>query len=219
MMKNIILSFLVSGVTLSLAGQTDSVKNPEQFMFPGFSVGVVKLKTGEKIPLRLNYNVATERMVFYQNNQVFDLTEYETVDTIYIQGRKFVPANRVFYETLVRGEVSLFIQHRAKIIQPSRPAAYGGTSQVSSSTYISNLRMGGETFRMKNNQELRVEPDPMIWIRKDNEMHPVINKKSLLKIFPEDKNRISDYIRQNNLNIENPDDLIKLTKYYNGLSR
>jgi len=219
MIKNIFLSLIVSGFSLSITGQADSVKNPEQFMFPAFNVGIVKLKTGEKIPLRLNYNVATEKMVFYQNKQVFDLTEYETVDTIYIQRRKFVPANRVFYESLVNGQVSLFIQHRAQIIQPPRPAAYGGTSQVSSSTYITNLKMGGETFRMKNTQEIRVEPDPMIWIRKDGEMHPVVNKKGLLKIFQEDKNTVSDYIRQNNLNTENPDDLIKLIKYYNGLSR
>jgi hypothetical protein len=219
MKKNIILLALISGISISLEGQTDSVKNPEQFMFPKFSVGVVKLKTGEKIPLKLNYNVVTEKMVFFQNNQVFDMTDYETVDTIYIQRRKFVPVNRVFYETLVNGPVSLFIQHRATVIQPSRPAAYGGTSQVSSSTYINNLSFGSETFRMKNNQEIGVEPDPMIWIRKDNTMHPVINKTGLLSIFPENRNVVSDFIRQNDLNTENPDHLIKLVRYYNGLPR
>lgn len=219
MMKNLILAVLISVVSLCLSAQADSVKNREQYMFPDFPIGVIKLKTGEKIPLRLNYNVAREKMVFFQNSQVFDLTDYETVDTIYIQKRKFVPVNRVFYETLVNGPVSLFIQHRASIIQPSRPAAYGGTTEVSSSTYITNLRMGGETFRMKNKQEIRVKPDPMMWIRKDNEMYPVVNKKGLLKIFPENKAAVSDFMRQNYLNTENPDDMIKLVRYYNGLPR
>lgn len=218
MTKNLIMLALISGITFNLNAQKESVKNPEQFMFPEFNVGVVKLKTGEKIPLRLNYNVVTEKMVFFQSNQVFDMTDYETVDTIYIQKRKFVPVNRVFYESLVNGPVSLFIQHRATVIQPSRPAAYGGTSQVSSSTYINNLSFGSETFRMKNDQEIGVEPDPMIWIRKDSEMHPVVNKKGLLNIFPEKKKVVSDFIQQNNLNTENPYDLIKLIRYYNGLS-
>ena len=217
MIKKIVLCILAAVISLSGLAQPDSIKNPEQFMFPDFPIGVVKLKTGEKIPLKLNYNVAREKMVFLQNSQVFDLTEYESVDTIYIQKRRFVPVNRVFYETLVNGPVSLFIQHRAAIIQPSRPAAYGGTSQVSSSTYINNMRLGGETFRMRNKQEITVEPDPAIWIRKTNEMHAIANKKALLKVFPEKKSEISEYIRQNHLNVEYPDDMIRLIRYINTL--
>lgn len=200
-----------------LSGQTQPVLTPEQYMFPEFYVGVARLKTGEKIALRLNYNVVKEKMVFMQNNQIFEMTDYEAVDTVYIQRRKFVPVNKVFYEVLVKGNAALFMQHRGKVVTPSRPAAYGGTSQVSSSTYINNLSMGNDVFRMKNKQEITVSPDPVLWIRKDNVMYQVIKKKSLVKIFPDKSSEIKDYIRKYQVNPENPGHLISLIKYYDGL--
>lgn len=220
MCRNLTVVLFIAFLLPDIFGQTKPVvKNPEQYMFPEFYVGVVRLKTGEKIALKLNYNVASEKMVFMQKDQIFDMTDYEKVDTIYIQKRKFVPVNKVFYEVLVKDPVALFMQHRGTVVAPSRPAAYGGTSQVSSSTYINNLSMGNDVFRMKNKQEIMIDPDPALWIRKDNVMHQVIKKNDLIKIFQDKAGEIKEYIRKYRVNPENPDHIIGLIKYYNGLSR
>ncbi len=177
----------------------------------------MKMKNRENMPLALNYNVVTEKMVFRQKSQIFDVVNYSLVDTVYINGRKFVPFKNVFYEVLIGARVSLFVQHKGKIKTPPRPAAYGGTSEVSSSTYINNLQMEGDVYRMKGDAPVIIEPVPIIWIRKDNKMHPVFNKKNLLKIFTDRKDEIIEFISVNQFNPKNPGHLIDLVNYYNGL--
>ncbi len=206
-------------VMITLNAQPDGVKNPEQFVFPDFSVGVVKMKGKEKVALALNYNVVTEKMVFRQKNQIYDMVEYSRVDTVYIHERKFVPYNNIFYEVLVNAPVSLFIQHKGNIKPPPRPAAYGGTSEVSSSTYVSNIRLGNDVYRLANDETVIIEPDPLIWIRKDNEMHAILNQKSLLKIFSDRKNEVKEFISQNRVDSKNPGHLIGVVNFYNGLSQ
>ncbi len=202
-----------------IEAQPEAIKHPEQFVFPDFSVGVVKMKNKEKLALALNYNVVTEKVVFRLKNQIFDMVEYSNVDTVFIHERKFVPLENVFYEVLVNAPVSLFIQHKGKIQSPPRPAAYGGTSELSSSTYVNNLRMGNDVYRLNSDEPITIVPDPIIWIRKDNEMHAVLNQKSLLKIFSDRKNEIKEFISQNRVDSKNPGHLIGVVNYYNGLSQ
>lgn len=210
----ILLLFLAA---IKTEAQPGAVQNPDQFVFPEFSIGIMKMKNQERTPLALNYNVVTERMVFRQKNQLFDVINYSLVDTVYINQRKFVPFENVFYEVLVSAPVSLFIQHKGKIRTPPRPAAYGGTSEVSSSTYINNLQLNGDVYRMGNGEPVIIEPDPIIWIRKDDKMFPVLNKNSLLKIFSDRKNEIKEFITAKGVDPKNPGHLIGVVNYYNGL--
>ncbi len=77
--------------------------------------------------------------------------------------------------------------------------------------------MEGDVYRMKGDAPVIIEPVPIIWIRKDNKMHPVFNKKSLLKIFTDRKDEIKEFISVNQFNPKNPGHLIDLVNYYNGL--
>jgi hypothetical protein len=203
--------------SIRIIAQTDSVKNPEQFLFPKFSIGKVSLKDGRDLDLILNYNIVTEKMVFLQRGQLFDMINYEAVDTIYILQRRFIPFGKVFYEVALNGPVSLFIQHKGDIQSPARPAAYGGTSQVSSSTYYNYITLGNDAFRMSSKPEIIITAESINWIRKNNTMYNIVSNKQLLKILFDRKSAIRQYIRANLLNTKNSDDLLKVINYYNTL--
>ncbi|MCX6330648.1 MAG: hypothetical protein NTZ85_14180 [Bacteroidia bacterium] len=215
----VVLILMLLIIALNLQAQLDTVSNPAQFVFPEFSVGVVKMKTGEKIILNLNYNVLTEKMVFKQKNRIYDIVNTDAIDTVYIQEVKFVPMGKAFYEVLVSGPSSLFYQHAGDLKKPSRPAAYGGTTEVSSSTYINNLRLGNDVYRMEKNKEVVIEEKSVIWIRKSNSMYAVTDKKHLFAALPDKKEELKQYIRKNQVKIDNPYQMTDLIKYYNGLLR
>jgi hypothetical protein len=124
---------------------------------------------------------------------------------------------KVFYEVLVSGPSSLFYQHAGNLKKPSRPAAYGGTSEVSSSTYINNLPLGNDVYRMEKNKEVVVEDKSVIWIRKNNLMYAVIDKKHLFAALTDKKEELKQYIRKNEVKIDNPYQMTDLINYYNGL--
>lgn len=220
------MSKYLSGIVLFLflsvlktEAQTEQVLNTQLFVFPDFSVGVVRMKNNEKINLALNYNLVSQKMVFQQKNQIFDMVNYDKVDTVYIHERKFVPFETVFCEVLVNGPVTLLIQHRGRIKQPPKPAAYGGTSEVSSSKYISNLQMGSQVYRMKTDAPVVVELDPAFWIRKDNQVYPVFNKKGLEKIFSDRMTEIKEFISRRRIDTRNPVHLISVVNYYTEISQ
>jgi hypothetical protein len=210
---------LLLSFSSQLTAQTDSVKNIGQYLYPKFSRTILSLKEGKDVALILNYNIVTERMVFLQKGQFFDLINYESVDTIYLQNKRFVPFGKVFYEVLVNDSVPLFVQHKGGIQPPARPAAYGGTSQVSSSTYMNYIPLGNDAFRMKSKPEIIIYPESFYWVRKNNAMYGFVNEKQLLKAFSDKKSDIKQYIKKNPIDFYNSNDVIKVVNYYNTLRR
>jgi hypothetical protein len=217
--NKIIVLFLLLNYSLFLAAQTDTVNTPEQFVFPEFSLGIIRMANGDKVPLKLNYNLVTEKMVFMQKNQIFDLLTKSAVDTIYISNRRFIPFGKVFYEFLSGGPATLFIEHKGIVKKPARPAAYGGTTEVASSTYINNLKIGNQVFRMDTKGEIIIRNESVFWVREDNQMFPVSSSGQMLKVLQDKLYEMKVYIRSHKVDFADPDQVKGMVNYYNRLPR
>jgi hypothetical protein len=204
-------------ITIQLTAQTSSDENYLQYLFPGFTKSIVKIKTGLSYYAVLNYNTVTEKMVFKQDSILLDMANIKAIDTIFLQSRKFVPVNQVFYEVLLNAPISLFIQHKSDLIPPGSPSGYGSTSQTTAIKNFSSLSLNSQTYNLKLPSDFTINPIPVYWIRKDNTMFSFLNKRQFLKIFPGKNNEIEMFIKQNHLKIENRDDLIELVNFCNGV--
>jgi hypothetical protein len=214
----ILLMFLRSN-GMQLTAQNDSRQNNSQYLLPDFVQATIKMKTGQDQKAVMNYNTVTEKMVFKQGDNLMDLINLGAIDTVFLGNRKFVTFDNVFYEVLVNAPVSLFIQHKSDLLPPGKPAAYGGTTQVSSSNYLSSVELAGGRYNLKLPDDYAVKPAPVNWIRKNSTMYRFLNERQFLKIFPEKADNIKLFIKQNKLRTENPEDLIKLINFCNELVR
>jgi hypothetical protein len=213
----IILAITMLSMVLKVNGQSENYQNLPQFLYSDFNPGRIKMKAGKDLNLLLNYNMITEKMIFLQKEQVFDMLNQGTVDTIYMDGSKFIPYGKVFYEVFPMTRISFFIQHKGRILSPPKPAAYGGTSEVSSSTYITRIDLGAGIYNMKLEGDLRVKYDPMYWIRINENISSFVGEKQFLKIFPGKENDLKAFIKKNRLKFDRKEDLVKLCQYANGL--
>lgn len=211
----IILIVAICSMAIQLTAQTNSNGNFLQYLFPDFTKGLVRMKTGNSYNAVLNYNTVTENMVWEKDGKLLDLTNMESVDTIFLQNRKFVPSNEVFFEVLVKAPISLFIQHKSNLVQAGSPSGYGTTSQTASIKNLSSVSLKSGTYNLEIPSEYDIKPSPVFWIRKSNIMFSFLNKRQFLKIFPGESNEIEKFIKQNHINIENPDDLVNLVNYCN----
>jgi hypothetical protein len=202
-----------------LSAQTSTSQDISQYLFPEFSRGRVKMKVGTDVFSNFNYNTVTEKMVFQKNGQLFDMTNLDMVDTIYLQKRIFIPLHELFYEVLVNGPVVFFIQQKSYLRSRGTPAAYGGTSETSSSHYVANINTGGGNYNLKLPTDLIVKYSPVNWVRVNNKMFSFNNTKQFLRIFPEKATQLKQFIVKSKLNIENREDLIKLGIFCNELMR
>jgi hypothetical protein len=198
-------------------GQEGGDDGFQQFLFPSFSNSLVRTKAGKEVNIILNYNMVSEKMVFEQKGQYFDLINPEQVDTAYIGNRKFIPRGKEFLEVLVTGNFPFFIQHRAELQAPPRPGAYGTTSALTSSNYLAGYQTDIGYYNFKLPAGYIVNKSPFYWIRKGEEWIKINSEKQVPKVFPGSRDQIRDFIRENGIDASNRSDMIKLGIFCNRL--
>jgi hypothetical protein len=201
-----------------VTAQDSNNESLRQYLFPAFTKGIVIMKSGLLTVSSLNYNMVTEKMIYKNDTTLMEWINTKPIDTVIILNRRFVPVDEAFYEVVVNAPITLFIQHRSRLIPPGKPAGYGGTSQTSSSESISFLNTKSGVYNLMIPSEYEIKPAFVYWIRKDNTMLNFLNNRQFVKLFPKKKSEIESYIKENHLNVSNRDDLIKIVYYCNEIS-
>lgn len=208
-----IISFLPAFLPLAVPGQTNSKGEMPQYLFPEFAESTVLMKSGTVNTATMNYNIVTEKLVFYSNDKFYDMTNPEMADTVNINGHRFVPVGKAFYEVLVSKPVALYIQHKGNLMSAGKPVGYGGTSQTASANYISSMELSGLQTNLPLPKDYIVNPAPVYWIRMGDKWSDFINEKQFLNLFPDNSARIKSFIKENRIKIDKPDNLVRLVKY------
>jgi hypothetical protein len=220
MRKNaIFLLALLIQFSPEISAQSNSDGSMPQFLFPDFVQGVVKMTNGLSQKAVLNYNTVSGKMTYMLDEKIYDMVNLEKIDTVFIYESRFVPVGKVFYEVLLNAPISVFVQHTGSIIPPGKPAAYGGTSQVSSSTYQSHVELSSGYYNLKLPADFQVKLDPVYWMRKDGNMYSWINERQFLKLFPGKEQDLKAYIKKYHIKFDRIPDMSKLGVYLNELMK
>jgi len=214
-MKKVIILFFLCAACFPGNAQTTADGSMPQFLFQEFSMGRVKMKNGQVQNSILNYNIVTEKMVYENGKDLYDMTNTELIDTVFVQNSMFVPSGKVFFEVLLAAPVSLFVQHTGSVMPPGAPAGYGGTSQVSSTKKLSGVELSSGYYNLKLPKDYQVQINPVYWIRAGKEYSSFINDRQFLKLFPEKEAELKKYIKDNRIKFSRQSDIVKLTWYYN----
>lgn len=190
-------------------------KELQQYLFPAFTKCSVTMKSGRILSVMLNYNMVSEKMVFEQNGEYFDMVNPETVDTAYIQNRAFIPHEKVFLEVVQKGKLPFFIQHKGDLQAPGRPAGYGTTSELTSSNYLSGINTPQGYYNFKLPDGYTVRTSYIYWVKIENRMESFIGERQFLKLFPGKEDQLKKYLRESKIKIDRLEDYKQLVKYCN----
>lgn len=199
------------------AAQNLETDNLENLVFPRFQQSVVTLKTGQSYSAVLNYEKTEQQMVLIRNNQLFLFKDHQAVDTVYMDDRVFVPAETGFYEVLVSGPATLFMQHKARLDNTGATLAYGTKTSTAGVTHISKIFSQDGAINLKIPENFKVVDDSDFLLRVDGQIMKVLNKKQFLKLFPGKSEKLEEYIKANYTDFKSADDLAGLVEYCNGL--
>lgn len=208
------LIVLVMSIPRYVIGQEMRTGPKPQYLFNDFSQCKLKMKDNHTKTAVMNYNTVTGCMVFIRDDEYLDLLNPEMVDTIYLNDRLFIPVWNAFYEVLQSGPVSLFVQHKGEVVPPGKPAAYGGTSQTSSSDYLTTISMSGGQYNLPLPTDFKVRLTTLYWIRKDDHWFDFLNKNQFLKLFPEKKDSLKSFMKENRIKMNDPKHVKQLVDYY-----
>ncbi|HLN54468.1 MAG TPA: hypothetical protein VK207_00675 [Bacteroidales bacterium] len=223
-MIKIIISLLTSAFCLCASGQTDPGNPLPHFVFPGFTKGVTKMKDGKVFSSNLNYNTVDEIMVTELDGKYRYAKDLESIDTILIEYKKFVPVGKVFYEVLANGPVSLFLQNKSTLTPKGSNVGYGSRSQSVGATDYKRFEM--QQWNVNNQWDvvnidlppnMDVTPASVYWVRNDDKFEKFINLNQFYKIFPEKQAELKQFVKNEKISMKSREDLIRLVNYSNTL--
>ncbi len=210
-----ILLFSLILCCFSLAAQRQG-KEIYHYILPEFTKGTVLMKDGTKNPALLNYNVATEEMIFDQNGQKLAFAELtlNQLDTVFIENRKFVLLDKnKFAEVIHQDGYKLLVQHKCRIIPPGKPAAYGGTSQTSSTTSYSSWSESGVIYQLDLPDDFKVNSSVIYWLDNGEGLKSFSSMGQLKKFYNKQKSLYNKYTRENKVDFKDTEAIAALIHY------
>lgn len=106
-----------------------------------------------------------------KTNTIYGLAVTRQADTITFGNRHFVPFGEVFHEVVVNAPITLFIQHKSRLILPGQPIGYGSTSKTSNIDTYSRVSTQSGIYSLDIPADYEIKYMPNYWIRRDGKMH------------------------------------------------
>jgi hypothetical protein len=193
----------------------DSILQQQSYLFDHFINGSVLLKSGEIDNAPLNYCSYDQTILFQKDGKTFTLTDLPSIDTIYINEKRFVPLNNIVYEVVnTVGKIMLYVSYSSKMRPLVATTDHNGTSRQSnnqvsntvSNVYLNRLYKGDYSIEIMKHY----------WLKDYNNLFKANNAKDFLKVFRESTHTaILDYLKQNYIDFKNESDLVKLVNFCN----
>lgn len=188
-----------------------------QYLIPEFSKATIILNDGKVVESpKVNINVIDQNLYFVDN--VGDTLLFgwnNDVKTVLTDNRVFVKDKYLMESFFNVGEYDFVIERELKIDDNLKAANVGyGTSAPASSTSRSITSYEGGILSMGRTSERLV--DYVYTIRPlilNNSKRIPITKKNLLKILPDKKDQIEQYLNSNKVNLKNTEDVKKLIDF------
>lgn len=183
------------------------------YLFPEFRNGTALMKDGTKNKAMLNYNAATEEMIFDQNGQKLAFAEVtlNQLDTIFVDDRKFITLeNKKIAEVLTHNGYTLLVQYKCKIIPPGKPSAYGGTSQISATTSYSSWSGDGRVYELKLPDDYKIEPYNVYWMDNGSGLKSLTSLRQVRRFYNKQRSAYDKYTRENNVDFQDPESMAAL---------
>jgi hypothetical protein len=209
--------FIMLIISPELSGQTSPAGTFPQLLFPNFSRGIIMMKSGKTTSAFLDYNTVEEEMLFEQNGNYMVINKPDEIDTISLQNRKFVPVEQAFYEVIVKGHVSLYIQHRNRFTPVGTKTAYGITSPTAGASSVSTVRGQGQSRNLEMPPNVTISPAIVYWVKMDGVMSKFTTERQFIKIFPGMEDKIKGFLKNSKLDLKSREGLLQTGKFCNEL--
>ena len=156
-------------------------------------------------------------MKFKQQDEIMILTNTQAIDTVFIASHKFIPYSRNFLEVVEMPNGNLYINWSLRELYKGRQGAYGYANQSTTTTSINTSFYNKGYYKVENPDIMEEINDNDYWFFRTDKPVKFRNEKSLLKLFPGKEELIKSYIKEHNINMKNPEQVIELSNYCMGL--
>lgn len=202
-MKQIFL--LISLLFTASIGWAQSEKNKiSPYLFEKFMPANVMFKDGSRYKETMNYNLLTNKFCFLEkkDNRIQEVTNQEDILTVKIDGRVFYQEHNCAIEVLPTNP-PLFVQYKVHIRKEADKGAYGSTSETTSISTFAGVNANGTRYDFSPEALIVGKRYQHYWLEKDGKRKAFRSFKQFIKLYPEHKAVLKNFIKDNGLDIDN----------------
>lgn len=194
----------------------------ERYRFENFRQGEVLFQNDTKANARLNYNLLIEEMQFVDiTGDTMSLADEHLIKRIKLGENIFYYDEKSGFVEVIADytPVKLSIHQKFTTVNAEKMGAYGQSSAVSSiKTFSSYSTTNGQRQNLKLKGDVVLAIESTFYLVDQNNRTYKANNAALKKIFPDHKNTIRDYVKSEDIDFNNEEDLRKLLQYCSELS-
>lgn len=179
------------------------------YLFPDFVEGSVLMKTGSTEKVQLNYNTNNQQIGFMKDGQYMELTGLETIDTVYINEKKFVPYHEKFYMVISTSTgMPLLALIYNKAVPQTSSVEHTGLDKRNSGSVSNNVTNAYTNRNYRSSFELTYKKE--FYLKNGMVIYKANNQRQIIDIYPEKKDKIRDFVKENKTNFDQEKDVVTL---------
>ena len=216
-MKQIFL--LISLLFTASIGWAQSDENKiSPYLFEKFMPADVMFKDGSRYKETMNYNLLTNKFCFLEktNNKVQEVTNPEDILNVKINGRVFYQENNHAIEVLPTNP-PIFVQYKVHIRKQADKGGYGSTSETTAVRTYAGVNADGMRYDFNPEALIVGKRYQHYWLEKNGKRKSFRNFKQFVKLYPEHKVELEQFIKTNQLYIDNVEHVKALCVYAESL--
>jgi hypothetical protein len=199
------------------AGHTikESLSPGDLYQYPQFNEGFVILKNGKTANARMNYNHFLDNLEFINTQgDTMSLANGKEVQLATIGTDSFF-YNNGFIKLISRyGHINLAIKQTLPIVSREKMTdGYGSYSTINNVESYDSYSDGLKVYRLVLMENLALANKLQYYLGKADDAFTPLNKKNVLKLFPKQKDRVEAYLKDNAINFDKGEDIMKLAQF------
>lgn len=180
-------------------------------LYPDYVDGKVIMKNKSVIKARLNYDCIKGEMNYLENDVDMILDGLNAIDTVYLDGRAFVPSANSFREVFRTNHAPLFVEWKTKVVQMGKKGAMGAVTHGGTISKFDVKYLRKEGYDNSGDNQYRFEPINTYYMQVDGKLKQFNSTKSFYKLFSKEKaQELQDYISAEKINIQKPAEVVRL---------
>lgn len=205
-MKRIILfcGVLLLAIHCCQAQENDTEGKISPFLLEQFEEAEVYFHDGTRYLEKINYNLITNQFYFIDKTSkaIQVVSNPQDIYMVKVKERCFYQEKGYAVEILPTSP-PLFVQYKAHIRKEADKGAYGTTSETTAVRTFGGFSFDGSRYDLNPESLIVGKRYQHYWLEKKGKRKSFKNFKQFLKLYPEHKEALKQFIEENDLDIDN----------------
>jgi len=196
----------------------ESVSITDLYEYPQFVYGKVFFRQGDSTTAMLNYHRLSEEMQFIDlKRDTLKIANADMIKSIRISNDLFYYDHG--YVKLIKDNntIKLASKQTLRVSAKNKIGAYNMASPGSAIDSYSSLTIDHKNYNLAIREDITLTKRTEYYFGDKYDHFFLANKKNVLRLYPKQEKAVTAFLKENNIDFNNRDDLEKLLQYLTNL--